>query len=761
MALALIGTLVPVGSVRAQLTTCTVSYSPGTTNAQAPTAFSFGLYNSEPDAIRWIQISRPGGGDFVTLESAGAYAWDTDVTADTVTFRNGSLDQYGSQGFDVNGTTGTTTGQAASWQVQVSDDPDGANAITCDGDTNLTLEDVPTPVNIYGLMLTSVTPTSVTMYWNTDVPATGQVQYDEFGGYTEFTPLGAPLATGHGITLTGLKPATTYVYRVISTTPNGGTTMLDGNTFLTAEAPPPTPAPVIINNINNIIVNTTSASVPGVTIKTAPTETIPPVVTIDTKFEQSYARAPVITGTVSDNEAVARVEYSVDGGRNWLPVDEVRSLGRAGLASAALVSFRFTPAALDDGNYHVMVRAVDSSSNPAQTTGVTLVIDRLAPQVGTLAVAFGNQMLQPGNAGSFQLVTGTEYRLTTSAIGGPTSLGIEAVRATTPAAALAATAVPAASFSLTQSTATGLWSGAMQFQAGGAYQLVARGLDGAGRRTARVIGVAQVTAPGQVLVARTTRPVNQARATIYVRAATTTDWQVWQARPYGQSNPQAVSDDGRYGYMLPAGEYYMQVTAPGYRSYTSDVFKLNQPTAIAAPIGLSPVTQLRLGSVKLALPDLSWDSQPLRLVEPAAVNAAVSADSSLIGRPVPAFALTDLRGVTKRDLSYTGKPTVYSVVNTWSPDCQDQLAALAEAQANTNVHVVPVFVHQSAGAVSAYISTAGYRLNGLTDPDGLVVDGWRTSAAPQHLFVGRDGTVKALVVGLLSSQDLLTQLGGL
>jgi hypothetical protein len=86
---------------------------------------------------------------------------------------------------------------------------------------------------------------------------------------------------------------------------------------------------------------------------------------------------------------------------------------------------------------------------------------------------------------------------------------------------------------------------------------------------------------------------------------------------------------------------------------------------------------------------------------------------------------------------------------------------LAEAQANPDVNITPVFSQEHATLVSTYLATAGYHLTGLIDPDGLLVPVLQVGSLPQHVFVDRGGRIKKVMVGVLSKDQILATLGGL
>lgn len=76
--------------------------------------------------------------------------------------------------------------------------------------------------------------------WTTDVPASSQVEYGPKGSFGNKTDIvkdtdGKTLyPILHAVVVSGLEKATDYQYRVISTTPDGGTAMSDINYVKTA-----------------------------------------------------------------------------------------------------------------------------------------------------------------------------------------------------------------------------------------------------------------------------------------------------------------------------------------------------------------------------------------------------------------------------------------------------------------------------------------------------------------------------------------------
>jgi hypothetical protein len=93
-----------------------------------------------------------------------------------------------------------------------------------------------TPPVISNLSAGSVTSSGAIVSWNTDQPATGQVQYGTTTAYAGSTAQNATLATGHAQQISGLAANTLYHYRVLSANSSGNQAVSGDATFTTATA---------------------------------------------------------------------------------------------------------------------------------------------------------------------------------------------------------------------------------------------------------------------------------------------------------------------------------------------------------------------------------------------------------------------------------------------------------------------------------------------------------------------------------------------
>jgi len=92
---------------------------------------------------------------------------------------------------------------------------------------------------ISNVAATNITAMSVTFTWTTDDPAQSQVEYGTSPSYGEKTEVDYTLVTEHRVNLTGLRPQTTYYYKVKSRDDSGLWAWSEGHSFTTPDVTPP------------------------------------------------------------------------------------------------------------------------------------------------------------------------------------------------------------------------------------------------------------------------------------------------------------------------------------------------------------------------------------------------------------------------------------------------------------------------------------------------------------------------------------------
>jgi hypothetical protein len=183
----------------------------------------------------------------------------------------------------------------------------------------------------------SITENTVIITWNTNEPATSQVEYGQTIAYGSNSPLDATLVTSHSVALSGLDAWTTYHYRVKSNDGDGNQGISGDNVFTTDDTTEP-----VISNVNVIDIGDNGATITWTT----------------------------------DEPATSRVDYgeTVSYGLNVqdLALTTSHSMSLSGLGSSTL--------------YHFRVRSIDENLNQSASPDDTFTTtDSGAPVISGIS----------------------------------------------------------------------------------------------------------------------------------------------------------------------------------------------------------------------------------------------------------------------------------------------------------------------------------------------------------------------------------------
>lgn len=184
--------------------------------------------------------------------SGASISWSTNEASDTQ-IQYGTTTSYGSSTTlntsMVTSHSGVLSALSASslYHYRVLS-RDAAGNLTTSGDNTFTTAAAPdtTPPAISNISSGSLSTTGATITWFTNEAATTRIEYGTTTAYGSFTSLNSSLVTSHNQSLTGLAPATTYHFRVLSKDASNNQATSGNNTFTTL-TPPDTTAPVVSN----------------------------------------------------------------------------------------------------------------------------------------------------------------------------------------------------------------------------------------------------------------------------------------------------------------------------------------------------------------------------------------------------------------------------------------------------------------------------------------------------------------------------------
>jgi peroxiredoxin len=707
-------------SVRAALS-CAATVSPSEVEANTiETPFTFTVTNNGSNPVTYIKVVVPSSN--FQLYNYGVSGWSVGANTSQAELTGGSLAPSATLEFSFRITVGSTEAASADWTISTYDDVELVDCTGTLGTAIVGAADVTPPV-LSDPSVSSVTSTTAVISWTSNEVSNTVVNYGTGTSSLTSTATGNSSTTEHSVSISDLTANTTYYYEYCSTDSSGNAACFSGYNFTTGAAGlvivgTPTPTP-----------KSTSTPGPSPTPTPIPADSVKPRVNITTDLESNYEVAPVIEGTASDNEVVTAVDYSTDGGENWLPVDNSEGLGTGS------VTFDFIPYVFEDGNYDIVVRAIDGNENIGLSETKTLVLDRLPPRIGGNLLSIGPQVLLPNEDGVIITMSGIDMNITLSAVGGPISIDLY---------------VSDKKFILNHSDETGLWSGTINVDKPGLYTIKTKAIDGAGNINERDLNSILVVAPGKI-TGEDGKAVKSGEVTLYVQDTQSEIWSVWDGETFGQPNPYEINEFGEYQYFLPPGTYYLQIKSPGHPVTTSQIFKLNNSTAFNSDFALKKSGGIRLGPVTLRLFNYLTERTSVVLKTPK-VNQEQT--NSLVGKDMPSFSLRTAMDEPFNQSDLRGKESVLTFVSTWSPPSVEQVSILDDLVNEELLNSTIVAVEETASKVSIFQRRGNYKVDIVVDPDGEIVEDFNINSLPLHYFLNRSGEIKKVAVGVLNKDEI-------
>lgn len=708
-------------SVKGALSSCSATITPGTIVTNSSSDLSFGVENSNSTNIVWVKIIPPSSAYTIISGST----WSSTISGNAITFTGGSIGAGGGgQTFELTVSAGSSDSSSESWTVQISDDSGGANAITCFGiiTTRISASNSDqTPPAASNLTVSEISSTSVKIKWDTDESSTSYIEYGTSELYN-LTKSDASYATSHSFDLSDLSANTTYHFTVLSADAASNVGGIGDSTFTTAKSS------------TTITTTTTKLITPTPTPTLAP-DRIAPSVVVSTDLTIPYEKAPEISGRASDaKSAIAKIEYSTDDGRTWV---ETYSADVTVKSLPLSVAFKFTPTLSEDGNYKLKVRAIDSSNNSGLSKTQILIIDRLPPMVGGNIVSFGPQIIYPRVDGAMVTLAGFDQKITLSSVGGATTIDL---------------LVNKQMFSLVKDIDSSLWYGTMSFSSPGVYQVNSRAVDGTNKVTKRSLNPIIVLPKGKVISQKSGESISGAKITVFYQEPRSKFWMVWDAKSFGQKNPQNTNSKGEYTLFIPSGVYYLTVEAKGHSGLTSLVFSIKTPAPINSVFKLNEAKIFKLGPFSIPIFDFSASKVPIKIVAPSLRD--LDYNNKLLNKEAPFFKLQSTDGKEFDVLKLRGRPSIVTFISTWAPPAVEQLSVLNKLVKNDSVRAAVVSVQESPFQLMLFQKRGGYTIPIVIDQDGTLVEKYNLTSLPTHYFLDRRGVVRRVVSGVLNEAEI-------
>lgn len=581
-----------------------------------------------------------------------------------------------------------------------------------------------TPPVISSLSTSDVSSSSFKVTWTTDESSNSEVEYGTSQDYGSLITDNA-MTTSHSVTVSGLSSNTKYYFYVKSSDSNGNRAESDNQTVTTSSS-------------SSTTTTTTTKIVTATPLPSPTPDKVPPLINLSTDFSENYKEAPVIKGRASDVSGIASLEYSIDNGKNWLPIQEIASpLGGS-------TTFSFSPPTLFDGSYQIKIRSKDGLGNTGLSKTFLLTIDRLPPRVGSFLIKSGPFLLRPTNNNSLEILESSPYSLFASAVGGPNSINLYPHL-------LNQNKYAVKPIQLVKNEQTAIWESDVIFATSAIYSLDTTSIDGAENQTEKSLGQISVIPKGIISDGKNT--LSDVEIKIYFQNPVSKNYQFWNGSSYDIANPVKSDSSGKYSLLLPSGSYYLTFKKQGFKEKRSQIINLSSSTFINSDIQLSPNFVLTIGSLKIYLPQFFKQEVILKSKSPP-TQGMIS--NQLIGKPLPDFKL-NFESETIDQFTFRAIPSLIVFLNTYSPQASDTLSLLSNLiTKKKNFRIITVFPQETQESISVYKNRGKYTSPIFADPDGDLFELLKLSQVPAYVFLDRFGVITDIRQELLTEDEILT-----
>ncbi len=703
---------------------CSASMTPSTSDPLNYANFNFTLTNTG-DNISWIKITRPSSSYRIT--NVNQEGWDGSVSSNSIILSGSGLETGSNFSFSVRAFTFEVPTARENWQVEVSSNSEEPAPIQCSGSlsTKITPPAIFSDEGYSNLIVSDITESTAAVSWQTSSAATGIVYYGPLGSYSNYAQGGSLESVNHVIQLTGLSADTKYNFQIAGSSGIEYSVVSTQHSFTTKKSA------VVSPNVPQQKQPQQKQPTNKDTIPPVPSDKTNPTITLETDVSALFRSATVLQGTASDNNVLKTVEYSLDGGQNWLPI--ATNIGLSDFA------FEFVPAANSDGNYKLLLRATDASGNQAVTELSTLVIDALPPTVGTVLVSVGPLMLHPDTSRTMTVAADVDLTYTASVIGGATDVTVAVIAKDDRANEQL--------FSLDPTTNNSLWQGDVSITQPGSYFVEVRSIDG-GKTKITKKAVDLIVQPSVTIIDSESADIlENSKAVVFKLNPETNRWNLWDGGAYGQSSTD--NESTQVGVYLPSGEYYLRAEARDYHSVNSATFTVDKPTIVTHMFELHRIRKIPLLLFDLTIPRFEISNPVIQFTTPNEDNA-----STFGVNQIPFFELESANGEIVKSSTFFGKPTIITFVNTWSNESVDLLRTLEEINSN-DITIVAIFSGESASRVRSFKAISELSLVMIADPNNTLSEPFNTAGPATNYFVNRRGEVTQVVSGLLNKEEIV------
>lgn len=430
----------------------------------------------------------------------------------------------------------------------------------------------------------------------------------------------------------------------------------------------------------------------------------------------SERRVNNIKGFANDKDGViAALQYSLDNGNTWLPVENLRGLG------TAMTEFEIISPKLTNHKYVVLVRALDNNQNIGLSNRIDINLACDGIIIGTNHFATNSIESIINEKGNVIALNNDIIDFTVEIIGGAEKAELQ---------------VDKEIYKLEYNFKLNLWQ--TQFIAKeGDYKLKVKAFN-QNDSTEKEINTLKVLTKSKI------ENSNKTKVSIYSKNKILNTWELWDGNTYGVQNPK-WTEDGEFGYILPKGEYFIQFEAENYSTITSSVFIVEEISFINSNIILEKYQPI-LSEIKNIFSPTSLEVTKISSLEQTTEEFI----NNLIEKPAQEIAIENIKQtITQNDITAEYKPTLITLMNTWSTNSDEQNNYISSFKIKTSdkYSVLQVADNELLEKIKSQNIRGGYIVDPLRIASPKYLETWKVITTPQHYFIDNKGIVREIVIG--------------
>jgi len=146
------------------------------------------------------------------------------------------------------------------------------------------------------------------------------------------------------------------------------------------------------------------------------------------------------------------------------------------------------------------------------------------------------------------------------------------------------------------------------------------------------------------------------------------------------------------------------------------------------------------------------------------LTGTAGAEPPAVGKAPAAFTGLSYDGKTIALADYAGKPLWLTFGASWCRDCRIEAADLQETYARyqpEGLNVLAVFINDPPADIAGFAKRAGLTFPIIADQTTKIGSAYRLMGIPTHVFIGRDGLIKEVLIGALSKDDMQRAVAGI